>query len=90
MDEPEQIRAQIQKFVSGTFLIDFDNMAGPDTDLFDANFIDSFGFVELITFLEQTFGLTVSEEDIASPRMGTLAGMQSIVLEALQRVKQDG
>lgn len=35
-----------------------------DTDLFEEGLLDSFGMVELLTTMEQEFGITVSPEEL--------------------------
>lgn len=79
----DSTRDAIRKFVSETFMVDFDVEATPETDLFEAGFIDSFGFVELVIFLEQEFGVKLDEEDFNAPAIGTLAGIQAITVQRL-------
>jgi D-alanine--poly(phosphoribitol) ligase subunit 2 len=47
---------------------DFDN----DVHLFDYGFIDSFGAVELITYVEDTFGVRVSPSDLIAYSLNTI------------------
>jgi acyl carrier protein len=44
-----------------------------DAPLVAGGVIDSMGVVELIAFLQQTFGVTVSEDEITEHNLGTLA-----------------
>src|SRR5688572_2943405 len=48
---------KIRKYVSEHFLADFGVELTDDSDLFAEGIIDSFGFVELVVFLETTFGV---------------------------------
>jgi D-alanine--poly(phosphoribitol) ligase subunit 2 len=73
----------IRRFVSDTFMVEFGVEATPETDLFEAGFIDSFGFVELVIFLEQEFGVKLDEKDFNAPTIGTLAGIQAVTLQRL-------
>jgi acyl carrier protein len=52
-----------------------------DTDLFETGILDSFGFVELVGFLEKETGQSVSEEDMNDPRFTTVAGMVEVLSE---------
>jgi acyl carrier protein len=52
-----------------------------DTDLFDTGILDSFGFVELIGFLEKETGHSVAEEDMDDPRFTTIAGIVEVMSE---------
>jgi acyl carrier protein len=52
-----------------------------DTDLFETGFLDSFGFVELVGFLETLTGQTVTEEDMDDPRFTTVRGIVEVLNE---------
>ncbi|MBS0534432.1 MAG: acyl carrier protein [Proteobacteria bacterium] len=77
--EDESLRQSIAKFMSETFLFEFDTTVTPDTNLFDAGLIDSFGFTQLIAFLEETFAITLTEDDFASDDISSLNGIVRIV-----------
>ena len=51
------------------------------TDLFETGVLDSFGFVELVDFLEKETGQAVSEDDMDDPRFTTVAGMVEVMSE---------
>ncbi|MBS0245094.1 MAG: acyl carrier protein [Proteobacteria bacterium] len=65
--------------MSETFLFEFDATVTPDTNLFDAGLIDSFGFTQLVAFLEETFAITLTEDDFASDDISSLNGIVRIV-----------
>ena len=77
--DAQTVNEKIRRFLSESFMIDFDRVAA-DADLFEAKYLDSFGFVDLVTFLEQTFAIKLTETDLAEPAMGSLAGMGCLVL----------
>lgn len=59
---------------------------GPDTssidvdaDLFEGGVLDSFAFVDLVTFLEEEMGLSVSDEDMNDPRFTSVAGIAEVL-----------
>jgi acyl carrier protein len=52
-----------------------------DTDLFETGILDSFGFVELIGFLEQETGQSVTEAEMDDPRFTTVAGIVEVMSE---------
>lgn len=43
-----------------------------DVHLFDYGYVDSFGAVELVGFVQQTFGVTVSQTDMIAYPMNTI------------------
>lgn len=63
----ETMTEKIKAYLSATCLIDFDGIEVNDnTDLFEAGFIDSYGFVELVTFLEREFSIKVTDDDLVT------------------------
>ncbi|ANZ20610.1 phosphopantetheine-binding protein [Streptomyces noursei] len=54
----------IRKYLEDRFLFEFDDTITPDTDLFKAGVIDSFGYVRMMKFLESEFSLKITSEDI--------------------------
>ena len=76
---------QIARFMQSQFLVTFDGQrVTPTTNLFESGHLDSFGFVELITFLEREFAITFSDEDLLSNRLNSLAGVAALVQEKLR------
>lgn len=65
---------KIKEFLENNFLIDFDEIEA-NQNLFESGFIDSYGFIELINFLENEFGITVQDEELVN---GTLISLSSI------------
>ncbi|MFD6334256.1 acyl carrier protein [Streptomyces niveus] len=60
MERTEQIR----RFIEEYFLVEFGADVTPETDLFKAGVIDSFGYVQLMAFLESEFSLKLTGEEI--------------------------
>ncbi len=76
----------IMGFLRREFLIEFNGTTvGPQTDLFTHGYIDSFGFVELVTFLEETFDIKFETEELLSVPLTSVEAMAATV-----RRKQHG
>ncbi len=74
----ETAREALVEFVCRTFMVteqDFDK----DRSLIDQGVIDSFGLVEITTFIEHRFGVTVREEDLTREAFGSLNKMARFV-----------
>lgn len=50
-----------------------------DTRIFDKGLVDSFGAIELIALLEQTFGLQLSNQDLTQQHFSTPASLAALV-----------
>src|SRR5690606_7048739 len=47
----------------------------PEMDLLEAGIIDSIGVLTLVTWLEETFGFVVDDEDVLPENLGSIAGI---------------
>ncbi|MEU7896321.1 acyl carrier protein [Nonomuraea sp. NPDC049152] len=56
----------------------------PDDSLRDVYGLDSLGYVELRVCIEQTFGITIDDDDFSPEHFATLGGIQALV-EHLQK-----
>ena len=74
----ETMEAQIRRM--GNISADDDEF-NRDTHIFDYGYVDSFGAAELVTFTEQTFGISISDEDLAHRPLNTVNEMATYVLE---------
>ena len=61
--------AQIMEYVARTF----GKTVGPDDSLLDSGLVDSTGIFELVSFLEDTFGVKVEDEEIVPEHFETSA-----------------
>lgn len=78
----------IARFINETFLFDFDAETTSATDLFEAGLIDSFGFVQLVSFLEETFSIEVTEDDLVSDDVNSLEGLVKMVRRLKTEARQ--
>lgn len=69
----------ISEFIKDQFEIgddpDFDN----DVHLFNEGFVDSFGAVEIIHFIEQEFNIKITQKDITLFPMNTVNEIAAVV-----------
>ncbi|WP_221888448.1 acyl carrier protein [Paenibacillus popilliae] len=62
--EVVELKGEIFDYMNETFLLEFNDNITEGTDLFKAGIIDSFGYLKLITFLENEFHIKFSEDEI--------------------------
>ena len=75
-----EARKQIRAYIIETFLYARPNFAFSDDDLLmRKGVIDSLGVMELIGFIEQTWGVTVPPDDITEANFSTVADMARYV-----------
>lgn len=74
------VQDRIEKYVREQFGVgDGDLRFGPTVDLYESGYVDSVGVVELLAFIEEEFGVEVSEHDLVSPAFSSVEGIASIV-----------
>lgn len=78
-----QITQLVRKFVVENFL--FGDANGlKDTDLFlDQGIIDSTGVLELVAFLEETYGFKVADEELIPENLNSIAFVSEYVTKKL-------
>jgi len=77
-----QMDEKIRQYLAETLLIEFGDAAGAtseDENLFESGLIDSFGFVQLVAFLEKSFDIKISDDEVLSDALSTYAKIRSFV-----------
>lgn len=69
MDERVQ---QIRSFMVETFLFGDDSALQEDTSFIQSGIIDSTGILELINFMEQTFGIKIEDNELVPENLDSL------------------
>jgi acyl carrier protein len=65
----------VKDFVVENFLYGEDSMLKEDTSFLEEGIIDSTGILELIAFLEETYGLTIRDEEYVPENFDTLGNV---------------
>lgn len=66
-----QINA-VKEFIIENFLFGEEEQLNLDTDFFDKGIIDSTGVIELVSFLEETFNISVEDEELIPENLSSL------------------
>lgn len=70
----------IAQFIEERFLVSFsDGSLTLGSDLFEAGVLDSFGVVELVTFIQERFGVTLENDDLMSPLLASVSGLAELI-----------
>ncbi|MGW1197810.1 acyl carrier protein [Streptomyces sp. NPDC002536] len=85
MDRTEKIR----QFVEDRFLVEFGGDVTADSDLFKAGVMDSFGYIQLMGFLEDEFGIGISDEDMLTSVLVSLDAIDAFVAGKLSERQGD-
>ena len=69
----------ISEFIKEKFDIGDDPDFTNDVHLFNEGFVDSFGAVEIIHFVEETYGISITQKDITLFPMNTVNEIAEVV-----------
>jgi len=76
-----QIRAEVTEFIVTNYLFGDVTRVPRDEDLLvEEGIIDSTGILELIQFLEDRFGIAISEAETVPQNLGTISSLTQFVM----------
>jgi acyl carrier protein len=79
-------RQQLRQYIDDTFVLASDGPTYADDDSFMENHIvDSTGFLELIMFVEETWGVSVADDEVVPANFDSLNGLQDYLTRKLSR-----
>jgi acyl carrier protein len=74
------VRDQVRAYIVGSFLMRKKAEAlRDDTSFLAQGILDSTGVVELVAFLEETFGIKVADEEIVPENLDSLVAIDAFV-----------
>ncbi len=76
--ERDRILEELVTFVARSFMVQASDI-DMDKSLIDQGVIDSFGLVEITTFIENTFGVKILEQDMTREAFGSMNKMATFV-----------
>ena len=77
----QDIKAQVRTYIVDNFIMGGNGAQFNDADSFmEKHIIDSTGFLELITYLEEAYGITVEDEEMLPENLDSLSAIEAYVL----------
>jgi acyl carrier protein len=74
-----EIQRVLRQFITTHFYPGEDFVLADDTSLIDSGLIDSTGVLELISFLEEEFGLTIDDREVVPDNLDSLGSIALFV-----------
>ena len=75
----EEIRQKVSAFIKKNYLFDESKIIDPAASLMGTGVLDSTGILELITFVEDEFGVAFSDEELTSENFDSLDRVASVL-----------
>ena len=72
------LEKQIREFLLSNFYVD--TQLNSDTSLLETGVIDSTGVLEVIGFIEETFGIAVDDEEMLPENLDSIEGISKYVI----------
>lgn len=75
----------LRTFIKKTFKVDdSDSEFTDDVHLFDYGYVDSFGAVNIIVFVRERFGVTISDKDLVIHPLNTVREIATLVHQRME------
>jgi len=68
----DEIAKKVEAFINENFIFDEGSMPGCDQSLLETGVIDSTGVLNLVMFLEETFGISVNDEELIPDNLDSI------------------
>lgn len=83
---PQQVREKIRLYIRDSILLGCDADLTDSASLIDAGVIDSTGAIELVAFLESSFGIEIADEELTPDNLDSIDRICALVDRKLARV----
>jgi acyl carrier protein len=83
------IRGQFKKFISGNFMsLNETDSLRDDASLLEEGIMDSTGVLDLVMFIEETFGIEVKDEELVPNNLDSVNKLVAFVERKIARAAQ--
>jgi len=82
-----EVEATIRKFIIENFVFEEDDNLKRDTSFLENGIIDSTGILELVMFIEETYGISVEDEEIVPENLDSISNIAEYVQKKQEQSK---
>lgn len=75
----------VKEFIIDNFLFGEEDQLELDTDFFEKGIIDSTGVVELVSYLEETFEISIDDEELIPENLSSLEKIRIFLQKKLNQ-----
>lgn len=79
IEQTEHFEQVILDYVKSFAIVEPDQVIPRDQSLLEAGILDSFGIVEMITFIESEFDIAIPDEDMTKEKLGSIQKMAEYI-----------
>jgi acyl carrier protein len=78
------MKEEIKKYIIETFMYGEGNLEDDD-QLFESGIIDSMGFIKLLAFIEETFSVSISMDEVSMDNFSTINNIEKMINQKLNQ-----
>jgi len=71
----------VKEFIVENFLFGEEDQIELETDFFDKGIIDSTGVIELVSYMEETFEISIDDEELIPENLSSLKNIREFLLQ---------
>jgi acyl carrier protein len=79
----ESTEPRVKQFITKKFKIEFSDQVNDDTDFFAEGLIDSYGFLELVKWLEGEFKIRFEDEELFAGNLNTAKNITQTIVKKI-------
>jgi acyl carrier protein len=79
IEDIQEVRREIRDYVVSSFYVPSPETLADSASLLKTGILDETGMVEMVGFLESTFGIGIGEEEIVADNLGSIARAAAFV-----------
>ena len=73
------IEQQLREFIAANFLYGQPAVIGPGASLLESGIVDSTGMLEMIAFLEETYGFSIEDDELVPENLDSIENLVAFV-----------
>jgi acyl carrier protein len=77
--EQTEIVAKVKDYIEKNFVYDQETTLKVDESLLDSGLVDSTGILEVVSFIEETFGVSIEDEEMVPDNLDSVTKISSFI-----------
>ena len=82
--EQTEIVAKVKDYIEKNFVYDQETTLKADESLLDSGLVDSTGILEVVAFIEETFGVSIEDEEMVPDNLDSVTKISSFIARKAQ------
>ena len=82
--EQSKIAAEVKDYIEKNFVYDQETNFKVDESLLDSGLVDSTGILEVVSFIEETFSISIEDEEMVPDNLDSVNKIASFIVRKTQ------